>query len=133
MNGYPALTVLDEQRQQIPLAVVPGATGITSGYDAPPRPFTLRPGDRATASVLWRNTFTDSTAAPTNGAYVEVASATGQAAQAVDPDGPIDLGNTGRIGVSAWKPAEPTTPAQPPAPSAPSGAPSVAATPDSRL
>lgn len=133
LNGYPALVVRDEQRQPITLTVVDGAKGITSGFDAPPRPLTLRPGDRATAAVLWRNTFTDSTGAPTNGAYLDVAPADGRPAQAVDPDGPIDLGNTGRIGVSAWKRAEPATPAQPPAPSRPSGAPSVAVTPDGRV
>ncbi|MGK5743117.1 DUF4232 domain-containing protein [Micromonospora sp. URMC 103] len=133
LNGYPALAVADEQHQPIRLRVVNGAKEITSGFDAAPRPFTLLPGERATAVVLWRNTFTDTTGAPANGAYLDVAPAAGRPAQAVDPDGPIDLGNTGRIGVSAWKRADPATPAEPPAPSAPSGAPSVAVTPDSRL
>ncbi|MEV1330280.1 DUF4232 domain-containing protein [Micromonospora costi] len=133
LNGYPVLTVRDEQRQPIRLRVVEGAKGITSGFDTAPRPLTLLPGDRATAVVLWRNTFTDSTGAPANGEYLDVAPAAGQPVQGVDPDGPVDLGNTGRIGVSAWKRADPTTPAQPPAPSAPSGAPSVVTTPDSRL
>ncbi|MFC3503077.1 DUF4232 domain-containing protein [Micromonospora krabiensis] len=133
LNGYPAPTVRDEQRQPIPLAVVPGATGITSGYDAPPRALTLLPGDRAIASLLWRNTVTETTAAPAEGAYLDVAPGAGQPAQAVDPDGPIDVGTTGRIGVSAWKPAERRAPAPPPAPSVTGGPPSVAPTPDSRL
>ncbi|MER7439387.1 DUF4232 domain-containing protein [Micromonospora avicenniae] len=133
LNGYPALTVQDEQHQQIRVTVIKGAEEITSGFDAPPVPITLSPGGRATAAVLWRNTVTDTTVEATTGAYLDVAPDVGRPAQAVDPDGPIDLGNTGRIGVSAWKEAEPTTPAAPPAPSQPSGAPSVAVTPDSRL
>ncbi|MEU8299333.1 DUF4232 domain-containing protein [Micromonospora sp. NPDC048909] len=133
LKGYPVLRVLDEQRAAIPLRTVAGAREITTGFDAPPGQLTLNPGERAHATVLWRNTVTDSTVDASDGEYLEVAPAAGQPAQSVDPDGPIDLGNTGRIGVSAWKAAEPTTPAQPPAPTAPSGAPSIAATPDSRL
>ncbi|WP_192580153.1 hypothetical protein [Micromonospora sp. ALFpr18c] len=35
----------------------------------------------------------------------QVAPAAGQPSEDIDPDGPLDVGNTGRIGVSAWKPA----------------------------
>jgi hypothetical protein len=41
----------------------------------------------------------------TDGAYLTVAPAAGQPAEDVDPHGPIDVGNTGRIGVSAWQKA----------------------------
>ncbi|MEU4679680.1 DUF4232 domain-containing protein [Micromonospora sp. NPDC023737] len=133
LHGYPSLRLLDGEGTPIPVQVIEGAKGITSGFDDPPRPLTLRPGERAGAAVLWRNLVTDSTVVATDAEGLEVAPGPGLARQAVDPDGPIDLGNTGRIGVSAWKEAEPTTPATPPAPSQPSGAPSVAVTPDSRL
>ncbi|MET8281206.1 DUF4232 domain-containing protein [Micromonospora sp. NPDC005174] len=107
LNGYPTVWVLDEQRKPIILAVQNGAKDITSGFDQPPQPITLQRGERAIASVLWRNLVTDSTVVATDGAYLTVAPAAGQPAEEVDPDGPIDVGNTGRIGVSAWR--EPTT------------------------
>ncbi|MFG1775044.1 DUF4232 domain-containing protein [Micromonospora sp. NPDC049051] len=87
-----------------------GAKEITLGFDAPPRPLTLRPDERAAATVLWRNLVTDSTVVATNGERLEIAPAKGQAAQVVGLDGPIDLGNTGRIGVSAWKKATDAAP-----------------------
>ncbi|MET8349725.1 MULTISPECIES: DUF4232 domain-containing protein [unclassified Micromonospora] len=110
IKGYPAPRVLDEDRKLIILRVLPGAKGITSGFDQPPREVTLQTGERATAAVLWRNLVTDSKVVATNGEYLRVAPAAGQPAEDVDPDGPIDVGNTGRIGVSAWKKAEPSTP-----------------------
>ncbi|MFF0150927.1 DUF4232 domain-containing protein [Micromonospora sp. NPDC005203] len=103
LNGYPVLHVFDEHREPVLLRVVNGGKEITSGFDQPPREVTLAPNDRATAVLLWRNLVTDPTVVATNGEYLTVAPAAGQPAEEVDPDGPIDLGNTGRIGVSAWK------------------------------
>ena len=103
LNGYPVVWVLNEQRKPIILRVVNGAKEITSGFDQPPQQITLKAGERATAVLLWRNLVTDPTVVATDGAYLTVAPAAGQPAQEVDPDGPIDVGNTGRIGVSAWK------------------------------
>ncbi|MFG1652751.1 DUF4232 domain-containing protein [Micromonospora sp. NPDC049275] len=105
LNGYPVLWVLDEQRKPIILSVVNGAKEITSGFDQPPKPVTLQWGERAVATVLWRNLVTDSEVVATAGAYLTVAPAAGQPAQEIDPDGPVDVGNTGRIGVSAWRAA----------------------------
>ncbi|MEV4809345.1 DUF4232 domain-containing protein [Micromonospora avicenniae] len=134
LHGYPSLRLLDGDGTPIPVQVIEGAKGITSGFDDPPRPLTLHPGERAGAAVLWRNLVTDSTVVATSGEGLEVAPSAGPAPQAVELDGPIDLGNTGRIGVSAWRrQTEPATPAQPPASPPPGGAPSVAVTPDSRL
>ncbi|MFG3421952.1 DUF4232 domain-containing protein [Micromonospora sp. NPDC048063] len=122
MNGYPALRLHDGDGNPIPVRVVNGAKEITPGFDAPSRPLTLRPGERAGAAVLWRNLVTDPTVVATNGERLEVAPAAGRPAQVVDLDGPIDLGNTGRIGVSAWKKmATDPTPTRPvPGTSAPS-------------
>jgi hypothetical protein len=103
LNGYPTVWVLDEQRKPIILAVQNGAKDITSGFDQPPQPITLQKGERAVATVLWRNLVTDSTVVATDGAYLSVAPAAGQPAEEVDPQGPVDVGNTGRIGVSAWR------------------------------
>ncbi|SCE90210.1 Protein of unknown function [Micromonospora coriariae] len=129
VKGYPAPRVLDEDRKLIILRVLPGAKGITPGFDQPPREVTLQAGERATAVVLWRNLVTDSTVVATNGEYLRVAPAAGQPAEDVDPDGPIDVGNTGRIGVSAWKKADPYTPV----PTRPAPPPPPPPTPDSRL
>ncbi|MDG4835457.1 DUF4232 domain-containing protein [Micromonospora sp. WMMD967] len=109
LNGYPVLHVFDDQREPVMVRVVNGAREITSGFDQPARPVPLAPGERATAVMLWRNLVTDSTVVATNGKYLTVAPAAGQPAAEVDPDGPVDLGNTGRIGVSAWKKADPAT------------------------
>ncbi|MGQ5259365.1 DUF4232 domain-containing protein [Micromonospora sp. ZYX-F-536] len=113
IEGHPSLRVLDEDRKPIILRVLPGAKEITAGFDQPPREVVLGPGERAVATVLWRNLVTDSTVVATNGTYLRVAPAAGQPAEDVDPDGPIDVGNTGRIGVSAWKKDDPSTPVQP--------------------
>ncbi|MGI5524233.1 DUF4232 domain-containing protein [Micromonospora sp. CA-259024] len=135
LNGYPVPHVFDEQREPVMLRVVNGAKEITSGFDQPPRPVTLAPNERATAVLLWRNLVTDSTVVATNGEFLTVAPAAGQPAAEVDPDGPVDLGNTGRIGVSAWKKADPSTPVptRPAPPPAPSAVPSSVSPPDSRL
>ncbi|MET7669432.1 DUF4232 domain-containing protein [Micromonospora luteifusca] len=135
LNGYPVLHVFDEQHEPIMLRVVNGAKEITLGFDQPPRKVTLAPDERATAVVLWRNLVTDSTVVATKGEYLTVAPSAGQPAEEVDPDGPVDLGNTGRIGVSAWKKADPSTPTptQPAPPPAPSAVPSSVSPPDGRL
>ncbi|RKN39065.1 DUF4232 domain-containing protein [Micromonospora endolithica] len=103
LRGYPALRLFDADGGAITVRVVEGATGITGGFDDPPRSLTLRPGERAGAALIWRNLVTDPTVVATTAEGLEVAPVAGQPARAVDPDGPIDLGNTGRIGVSAWK------------------------------
>ncbi|MEH0969675.1 DUF4232 domain-containing protein [Micromonospora sp. CPCC 205546] len=110
LNGYPVPRLYDGDGDPIPVRVVDGAEEITSGFDAPPRPLTLRPGEGAAATVLWRNLVTDSTVVATNGERLEIAPAKGRPTQLVALDGPIDLGNTGRIGVSAWRKATDPTP-----------------------
>ncbi|WBB74194.1 DUF4232 domain-containing protein [Micromonospora sp. WMMD1128] len=126
LRGYPAVRLRDADGDRITVRIVPGATGITSGFDAPPTRVVLRPGERAGAALLWRNTVTDATVVATEGRQLDVAPVSGRPAYPVALDGPIDLGNTGRLGVSAWKrrDPEPTT-----EPAAPSGPPSTADVP----
>jgi hypothetical protein len=102
LNGYPALRVLGDDHQPIQVKIVPGATGITSGFDTPPSPITLQPGQQATASVLWRNTVTDARVKATPGTYLDTAPTAGQPWQTLQPRGGLDIGNTGTLGVSAW-------------------------------
>ncbi|MER5458222.1 DUF4232 domain-containing protein [Micromonospora sp. NPDC002389] len=110
LHGYPALRLYDGEGARITVRVVPGAAGIASGFDAPPRPLVLGPGDAAGAAVIWRNLVDDPTVVATDAARLEIAPVTGQPAQDLDMEGPIDLGNTGRIGVSAWKERTASTP-----------------------
>jgi hypothetical protein len=130
LRGYPAPRLRDADGDPIAVRIVPGARPITAGFDQPPTRIVLRPGERAGAALLWRNLVTDATVVASNGAYLDVAPLAGRPAHPVELDGPIDLGNTGRLGVSAWKRYEGPSSTRPPAPSGP---PSVAPTPDSRL
>jgi hypothetical protein len=104
VNGYPAVRVLDANRNPLDVEVGNGSSPISApdSYDTPPRPVTLQPGRTATARLLWRTTVTESTVPATSGAYLEIAPAKGQPAQTVTPQGGIDLGTTGRLGVNAW-------------------------------
>ncbi|MEU7282038.1 DUF4232 domain-containing protein [Streptomyces sp. NPDC045431] len=101
VSGYPALEVLDTQREKLDVTVRLG-----SDLDTRARPsvFVLRPGERAEASVMWRNTVTRTDVVATNGAYLRVTPAPGVAPQTVAPGdgGPLDLGNTDAIETTAW-------------------------------
>jgi hypothetical protein len=106
VTGYPALRVLDEDHKPIDVTVADGADSVAlvPSLQHPPTTFTLTPGQQADAAVLWKNRVTDSTVAATNGTYFDIAPATGQPWQTRKADGPIDLGNTGKVGVSPWTP-----------------------------
>ncbi|MBQ1042710.1 MULTISPECIES: DUF4232 domain-containing protein [unclassified Micromonospora] len=123
LRGYPAVVLRDADGDTIPVRIIPGAAPITSGFDDPPTRIVLAPGERAGAALIWRNLVTDATVVATAGTELDVAPSTGRPAYPVALDGPIDLGNTGRLGVSAWKrrdgaPATQVPPrSDPPAPS----------------
>ncbi|MFC0430680.1 DUF4232 domain-containing protein [Kutzneria buriramensis] len=104
VTGYPALRVLDEDHKPIDVKVNNGADSVAlvPSLQQPPTTITLAPGQQAEATVLWRNLVTDSTVVATSGTYFDVAPGDGQAWQTRKPDGPIDLGNTGKLGVSPW-------------------------------
>ncbi|MFI7072298.1 DUF4232 domain-containing protein [Micromonospora sediminicola] len=129
LRGYPAVALRDADGDPITVRVIPGAAPITSGFDDPPTALVLRPGERAGAALIWRNLVTDATVVATDGVELDVAPVAGRPAYPVALDGPIDLGNTGRLGVSAWKRRDPAPTTQAPAPSAPIGPPSLATTP----
>ncbi|MEW2443584.1 DUF4232 domain-containing protein [Micromonospora marina] len=118
LRGYPAVTLRDADGDPIEVRIIPGAEPITSGFNDPPTRTVLAPGERAGAALIWRNLVTDATVPATNGTELDVAPVAGRPAYPVALDGPIDLGNTGRLGVSAWERREPA-PAVPPAPTTP--------------
>ncbi|MEV6607630.1 DUF4232 domain-containing protein [Kutzneria sp. NPDC051319] len=116
VTGYPALRVLDEDRKPIDVTVAEGADSVAQvpSLQHSPTTFTLAPGQQAGAAVVWKNTVTDATVEATSGTYFDIAPATGQPWQTRKADGPIDLGNTGKVGLSPWTPdAEPATCQQP--------------------
>ncbi|MFI6930798.1 DUF4232 domain-containing protein [Streptomyces sp. NPDC050287] len=102
VEGYPRLTVLDEDRAPVDgVRIVHGSGGITSApadVDDPPRPLTLKPGERARAGMVWRNTTEAGT--PVDAPYVRVRPKSGAAPVMVTPH--LDLGTTGKLGVGPW-------------------------------
>ena len=104
VNGYPAVRVLDEGRAPLPVAVIHGSAGVATldNFDTPPTRVTAAPGERLAFGLVWRNTVTDTTVDPVNATYLEIVPAPGQVPQTVRPEGRLDLGTTGRLGITAW-------------------------------
>ncbi|MFA1549223.1 DUF4232 domain-containing protein [Actinomadura chokoriensis] len=102
LNGYPELRVLSADRQPFDVTIVQGTTQIKDGG---PKPLTIRPGGSAVFGIVWRNLVTDPTTTAVAGRYLEVRPAPGRPVVIVEADGPLDLGNTGRLEETAWGPA----------------------------
>ncbi|MBV7695693.1 DUF4232 domain-containing protein [Streptomyces sp. TRM70350] len=102
LNGYPELQILDEGHEPVEgVRILKGGDAIASGTgaDAPPRPLTLGPGERAWAGLVWRNT--TEFGEPVNAPYVRTWAKPGAAPVTVTPE--LDLGTTGKLGVGAWQ------------------------------
>ncbi|NEY36308.1 DUF4232 domain-containing protein [Streptomyces sp. PRKS01-65] len=102
LDGYPALEPLGEDRKPVAgVEVVRGSGGIAQviGFDDPPRPVTLEPGEAASAGLMWRNTTEAGT--PVHVPYVRVTARPGADPVTVTPE--LDLGTTGLLGVRAWR------------------------------
>lgn len=102
LDGYPLIQLLDERRNTVPgVRILRGSGGIATvtGFDDPPRPLTLKPGERASSGLLWRNTVTSGTSVDVP--YVRVRADSAAHPVTVTPE--LDLGTTGRLGVSAWR------------------------------
>ncbi|MEU3600030.1 DUF4232 domain-containing protein [Streptomyces sp. NPDC006798] len=107
LDGHPGLTPLDEDHRPLDgVRILPGGGDIAqvTGFDAAPRPVTLAPGETATTDLMWRNTHTgygEAASAP----YVRLVPKPGAPPVTLIPE--LDLGTTGKLGVSAWqKPAK---------------------------
>ncbi|MEV8019859.1 DUF4232 domain-containing protein [Streptomyces sp. NPDC086554] len=103
LNGYPGLSVLDEHREPLDVQILQGPKPVTQMDDPGPHPVTLKRGESAYTALVWRNTVTDTTTTAVSGTYLEVTPAKGARKATVTPQGRIDLGNTGRIGTTAWQ------------------------------
>ncbi|TQI94505.1 uncharacterized protein DUF4232 [Amycolatopsis cihanbeyliensis] len=106
VQGYPAIRLRDDERNLLDVRVHEGSASIATmeDFDSGPTPLTLEPGQKAVAGLVWRNKVTDASVPATNGEYLEVAPTEGDHWQAVPLGAPVDLGNTGELGVSAWAP-----------------------------
>ncbi|WP_406197109.1 DUF4232 domain-containing protein [Kitasatospora sp. NBC_01560] len=102
LNGHPALRVLDGERAPLEISVQHGAAGIATldGFDAAPKRVTLQPQESAVFQLVWRNTATAGDRPSDNGRYLDVAPLPGRPRLTVPAD--LDLGTTGKLGVSAW-------------------------------
>ncbi|MFJ4471682.1 DUF4232 domain-containing protein [Streptomyces sp. NPDC089424] len=102
LNGYPEIQILDEDHEAVDgVRILKGGDAVATGTgaDAPPRPLTLAPGERARAGLVWRNTtqFGEAVNAP----YARIRARPGAAPVTVVPE--LDLGTTGKLGVGAWQ------------------------------
>jgi len=103
LNGYPQLRVLDEHREPLDVQILEGTEPVTTAQPDPgPHPVTLKPNESALTVLVWRNTVTDTTTTAVSGTYLGITPAKGTPATTITPQGRIDLGNTGRIGTTAW-------------------------------
>lgn len=120
LKGYPKLRVLDEHREPLDVQVLEGTEPIMLRDDdpGPNHSVSLKRGEEAYTVVVWRNTVTDTTTTAVSGTYLKVTPAPGASPGTVTPEGRIDLGNTGRIGTTAWQrsPADETDRTSPTAP-----------------
>ncbi|MEU9245997.1 DUF4232 domain-containing protein [Streptomyces shenzhenensis] len=105
LDGYPELSLLDDDREPVEgIRILRGGAAIASGtgFDDPPGPLVLKPGESALSGLVWRNTTQAGTAV--NVPYVRVLAKPGAAPVTVTPG--LDLGTTGKLGVGAWKRAD---------------------------
>ncbi|MET9536492.1 DUF4232 domain-containing protein [Streptomyces sp. NPDC006553] len=104
LNGYPRIEIRDEDHDRVgSVSIVQGGEAIAggTGADGPPRQLELRPGERAHAGLVWRNTVEGGVDGPVNAPYARVWAKPGAAPVTVIPE--LDLGTTGKLGVGPWK------------------------------
>ncbi|MDH6579161.1 DUF4232 domain-containing protein [Kitasatospora sp. MAP5-34] len=124
LNGYPQLQLLDERHAAVDtVKILQGGSTIATGTgaDGTPEPLVLKPGERAYAVLVWRNTVEAGAGSPVDAPYLRVRAKPGSDPVMVIPE--LDLGTTGQLGVGPWKKDETqgrpatgaTTGTQPPA------------------
>ncbi|MFD8631902.1 DUF4232 domain-containing protein [Streptomyces sp. NPDC059533] len=110
LEGYPRLSLRDDGNQSVEVAVEHGAAGITTGVpnvDAPPERLTLAPGQAASVAMVWRNLVTDFSAPAVSGRTVEIEPRSGAPLLSLRLARPVDLGNTGKLGLGPWRAVAP--------------------------
>lgn len=105
LEGYPRVSLRDDRNEPVEVTVEHGAAGITTGVphiDAAPQRVTLAPGQAASVWMVWRNLVTDGTVTATTASIVEVEPRPGAPRLSLRTAHPVDLGNTGKLGLGPW-------------------------------
>ncbi|QEV47408.1 DUF4232 domain-containing protein [Streptomyces vinaceus] len=108
LEGYPEVRLLDGKRAPVEVAVQHGGDGIAAaptGTEGDPQRVELRPGQAAGFGMVWRNLVTDSTVPAAEGWVLEVTPRAGAPRLELELRHSVDLGNTGKLGISPWKAA----------------------------
>ncbi|MFI8386035.1 DUF4232 domain-containing protein [Streptomyces sp. NPDC085540] len=106
LEGYPQLSLRDDRNDPLEVAVEHGSAGITTGtpnLDEAPRPVTLAPGQAALFGIVWRNLVTESATPAVTARIVEVEPRPGAPRLWLRLAAPVDLGNTGKLGLGPWQ------------------------------
>ncbi|MFB7369751.1 DUF4232 domain-containing protein [Streptomyces sp. NPDC056222] len=103
LNGYPDVRVRDVNRERMDVTVLKGAGPITTLDDPGAHPVTLKPGESARSVFVWRYSAVDAATQRGSGVYVEIGPVAGVARQTVEPEGGLDIGETGMLGTTAWE------------------------------
>ncbi|MEU7160790.1 DUF4232 domain-containing protein [Streptomyces chrestomyceticus] len=98
VNGYAGVQVLDQDRKPLDVKISHGSDVVD---DVGPEPVTLKPGEHVKAVLMWRNRVTDATRPAVNGAFLALTPAAGGSRPQLVRE-LIDLGSTGKLGVTAW-------------------------------
>ncbi|WP_433730317.1 DUF4232 domain-containing protein [Actinoplanes sp. CA-051413] len=105
LKGYPAVRPLDDDRSEQKIRILHGVKeilGTAIPWDNPPRSVVLEPGQQAGTAVAWRNTYDDIREPPVTVKFLDIAPLAGRPSQIIEPGDGLDLGSTGRMGISAW-------------------------------
>lgn len=102
LNGYPDVRVRDADKRPMDVTVLEGPEPITRLDDPGPHPVPLRPGESARSVFVWRYSAVDAATLRGSGVYVEIGPGAGAARQTVEPEGGLDIGETGLLGTTAW-------------------------------
>ncbi|MEU9372995.1 DUF4232 domain-containing protein [Streptomyces sp. NPDC048255] len=110
LEGFPEVRLLDKQRRPVEVSVGHGSAPITSeipAVDAPPERVELKPGEAASMTLVWRNRVTDVTTPAVEGWALEVTPKPGAPRLLLPLTRPVDLGNTGQLGIGPWRKSTP--------------------------
>ncbi|WP_157872330.1 DUF4232 domain-containing protein [Streptomyces silaceus] len=103
LNGYPDIRVRGVDRRLFDVTVLKGTEPVTTMDDPGPSRVTLKPGESAYTSLVWRYSAVDAATKSGSGVYVEIGPAKGAPRQTIEPDGGLDIGETGMLGTTAWQ------------------------------
>ncbi|WP_371615881.1 DUF4232 domain-containing protein [Streptomyces sp. NBC_00454] len=105
VEGYPQLRLLDKAQAPVEVTVAHGSAGITTGaanVDAPPQEVVIAPGRAAYVPMVWRNLVTETDVVAAEGWVLEVTPRPGAPKLVLRLSRPVDLGNTGKLGIGPW-------------------------------